>query len=60
MFARAHNRRKDWISLGNQLPGVYLVEPDLIERFNASYPDAKLTKEVMDKNKESSIVKKTI
>lgn len=59
LFARAHNRRKGWISLGNQLPGVYFVEPELVERFNNIYPDAKLTKEVMDKNKESSILKKS-
>jgi mRNA (2'-O-methyladenosine-N6-)-methyltransferase len=60
LFARAHNRRKGWISLGNQLPGVYFVEPELIERFNNVYPDEKLTPEVMNKNKESSIVKKAI
>lgn len=59
LFARSHNRRKGWISLGNQLPGVYFVEPELTERFNTVYPDAKLSKEVMDKNRESSIVKKT-
>jgi mRNA m6A methyltransferase catalytic subunit len=58
LFARPHNRRKGWISLGNQLPGVYFVEPEQIERFNEAYPEAKLTKEVMDKNKENSIIKK--
>ena len=58
LFARAHNRRKGWISLGNQLPGVYFVENELIERFNDVYPDSKLTEEVMRKNKESSIIKK--
>ena len=60
LFARAHNRRKGWISLGNQLPGVYLVEDELVDRFNKTYPDAKLTEEVMQKNKESSIIKKTV
>ena len=59
LFARPHNRRKGWISLGNQLPGVYFVEPELTERFNSIYPETKLTKEVMEKNKESSITKKT-
>jgi mRNA (2'-O-methyladenosine-N6-)-methyltransferase len=58
LFARPHNRRKGWISLGNQLPGVYFVEPEQIERFNAAYPEANLTKDVMDKNKENSIMKK--
>lgn len=59
LFARAHNRRKGWISLGNQLPGVYFVEPELIDRFNQKYPESRLTKEIMEKNKESSILKKT-
>jgi mRNA (2'-O-methyladenosine-N6-)-methyltransferase len=59
LFARAHNRRKGWVSLGNQLPGVYFVEPEQIDRFNEVYPDAKLTKEVMEKNKENSILKKS-
>ncbi len=58
LFARPHNRRKGWISLGNQLPGVYSVEDELIERFNKSYPEAILTPEVMEKNKENSITKK--
>jgi len=60
LFARAHNRRKGWVSLGNQLPGVYLVEQELIDRFDKTYPDAKLTEEVMQKNKESSIIKKVV
>ena len=58
LFARPHNRRKGWISLGNQLPGVYFVEPELVEKFNAAYPEAKLTGDVMEKNKENSILKK--
>jgi len=32
LFARPHNRRPGWISLGNQLPGIYLKEPDTIKR----------------------------
>ena len=45
LFARPHNRRKGWISLGNQLPGIYFVEEDMIERFNQCYPNNKLTKD---------------
>ena len=60
LFARPHNRRKGWISLGNQLPGVYFVEPELMDRFNETYPDAQLTQEIMDKNKENSIIKKAL
>lgn len=33
LFARPHNRRGGWVSLGNQLPGIYLVEPDVIKRY---------------------------
>lgn len=33
LFGRAHNVQPNWITLGNQLNGVKLVEPDLIEAF---------------------------
>ena len=55
LFARAHNRRHGWVSLGNQLPGVYLVEEDVINRFNDSFPEKKLTKEYMEINRLKSI-----
>jgi len=32
LFARPHNRRKGWLSLGNQLPGVYLYEKEVINK----------------------------
>ena len=51
LFARPHNRRTGWVSLGNQLPGIYLVEEDVIERFNERYSDITLTKELMEKYK---------
>jgi N6-adenosine-specific RNA methylase IME4 len=58
LFARAHNRRQGWISLGNQLPGVYFVEEEIIERFNKAYPTEKLDKEIMEQNKiQSTLVK---
>ena len=60
LFARAHNRRKGWISLGNQLPGIYFVEEDMIERFNKTYPENKLTKEIMEKNRDDSTMKKEV
>jgi mRNA (2'-O-methyladenosine-N6-)-methyltransferase len=60
LFARAHNRRKGWISLGNQLPGIYFVEEDMIKRFNKTYPENKLTKEIMEKNRDDSTMKKEI
>lgn len=33
LFGRAHNVQPNWITLGNQLNGVRLVEPNLIEAF---------------------------
>ena len=60
LFARAHNRRQGWISLGNQLPGVYFVEEEIIRRFNETYPNDKLDKETMEKNKIMSTAVKEI
>ena len=54
LFARAHNRRQGWISLGNQLPGVYFVEKDIIQRFNETYPNDKLDEKTMEENKIKS------
>ena len=60
LFARPHNRRQGWISLGNQLPGVYFVEEEIIERFNKAYPTDKLDKETMEQNKIKSTMVKEI
>ena len=60
LFARSHNRRQGWISLGNQLPGVYFVEEEIIERFNKAYPKYKLDKETMEQNKIKSTIVKEI
>lgn len=42
LFARPHNRRKGWVSLGNQLPGVYLQENQMIDWFIQKYPNLNL------------------
>jgi mRNA (2'-O-methyladenosine-N6-)-methyltransferase len=39
LFARPHNRRKGWVSLGNQLPGINIVEDDMKVRFKKCYPN---------------------
>jgi len=39
LFARMHNIQPNWVSLGNQLDGVNLVEPDVVQRFTKKYPD---------------------
>lgn len=48
LFARPHNRRRGWLSLGNQLPGIYLAEPDVLQRFQEMYPNMNLTVETMN------------
>lgn len=54
VFARPHNRRKGWMSLGNQLPGIYIVEPDVIRSFKKSYPEVPLD-EIMEKYKNLDV-----
>ena len=39
MFGRKHNRRKGWMTIGNQLDGIRLFEPDVVERWNRAFPD---------------------
>nr|XP_023921736.1 N6-adenosine-methyltransferase MT-A70-like [Quercus suber]POE98820.1 n6-adenosine-methyltransferase mt-a70-like [Quercus suber] len=39
LFARMHNTHAGWMSLGNQLRGVRLVDEGLRARFKAAYPD---------------------
>lgn len=39
LFGRPHNVQPNWITLGNQLDGIRLVDPDLIAQFQKRYPD---------------------
>eukprot|EP00743_Colponemidia_sp_Colp-15_P006993 GILK01007547.1.p1 GENE.GILK01007547.1~~GILK01007547.1.p1 ORF type:complete len:523 (-),score=80.31 GILK01007547.1:38-1570(-) len=39
LFGRSHNRHHNWVTLGNQLPGVHLVEHDVITRWNQANPE---------------------
>ncbi|KAJ3280494.1 N6-adenosine-methyltransferase subunit mettl3 [Borealophlyctis nickersoniae] len=43
IFGRMHNTRAGWTTLGNQLDGVRIYEPDLLERYNKKYPDKQAT-----------------
>ena len=38
LFARMHNVQPNWMSLGNQLSGVNLNEPQVVKKFQARYP----------------------
>jgi mRNA m6A methyltransferase catalytic subunit len=42
LFGRPHNIRPNWVTLGNQLDGVRLVEPDVVKRFKVKYPDGQV------------------
>ncbi|ONK73666.1 uncharacterized protein A4U43_C04F34010 [Asparagus officinalis] len=42
LFARMHNTHAGWLSLGNQLQGVRLVDEGLRGRFKAAYPDVEV------------------
>ncbi|XP_038982532.1 probable N6-adenosine-methyltransferase MT-A70-like [Phoenix dactylifera] len=42
LFARMHNTHAGWLSLGNQLQGVRLVDEGLRARFKAAYPDVEV------------------
>ena len=39
LFGRPHNVQPNWITLGNQLDGVRLIEPDVVRRFRQRYPN---------------------
>ncbi|CAD7078006.1 unnamed protein product [Hermetia illucens] len=39
LFGRPHNVQPNWITLGNQLDGIRLVDPELITQFQKRYPD---------------------
>ncbi|KAK3158706.1 hypothetical protein QOZ80_2AG0140540 [Eleusine coracana subsp. coracana] len=42
LFARMHNTQAGWLSLGNQLNGVRLVDEGLRARYKAAYPDVEV------------------
>lgn len=33
LFGRPHNCREGWMTLGNQLPGNYIKDMDILKRF---------------------------
>ncbi|XP_064078929.1 N6-adenosine-methyltransferase subunit METTL3-like isoform X2 [Macrobrachium nipponense] len=39
LFGRPHNVQPNWVTLGNQLEGVNLLEEDLVKSFKERYPD---------------------
>jgi len=39
LFGRPHNVQPNWTTLGNQLDGIRLIEPDVVRRFRQRYPN---------------------
>ncbi|XP_023222300.1 N6-adenosine-methyltransferase catalytic subunit-like [Centruroides sculpturatus] len=46
LFGRPHNVQPNWITLGNQVEGVRLIDPTLIEAFRKCYPDGNCMKKL--------------
>nr|XP_057922195.1 N6-adenosine-methyltransferase subunit METTL3 [Doryrhamphus excisus] len=44
LFGRPHNVQPNWITLGNQLDGIHLLDPDVVARFKDRYPDGVISK----------------
>lgn len=42
LFGRMHNCQPNWLTLGNQLEGVHLVEEERADSFWARYPNGDL------------------
>ncbi|XP_075685068.1 N(6)-adenosine-methyltransferase catalytic subunit METTL3 isoform X2 [Rhinoderma darwinii] len=44
LFGRPHNVQPNWITLGNQLDGIHLLDPDVVARFKQQHPDGVISK----------------
>ncbi|XP_064900390.1 N6-adenosine-methyltransferase catalytic subunit isoform X2 [Columba livia] len=44
LFGRPHNVQPNWITLGNQLDGIHLLDPEVVARFKQHYPDGVIGK----------------
>ncbi|XP_062502749.1 N6-adenosine-methyltransferase subunit METTL3-like [Corticium candelabrum] len=44
LFGRHHNVQPNWVTLGNQLQGVHLLDPDMVVRYRERYPDGNCVK----------------
>ncbi|XP_006035065.1 N6-adenosine-methyltransferase catalytic subunit [Alligator sinensis] len=44
LFGRPHNVQPNWITLGNQLDGIHLLDPDVVAQFKQRYPDGVISK----------------
>lgn len=44
LFGRPHNIQPNWVTLGNQVDGVKLIDPDVVRAFKKVYPDGNCMK----------------
>ncbi|XP_068611889.1 N6-adenosine-methyltransferase subunit METTL3 [Brachionichthys hirsutus] len=44
LFGRPHNVQPNWVTLGNQLDGIHLLDPEVVGRFKKRYPDGVISK----------------
>lgn len=49
LFGRMHNVQPNWITLGNQLSGVNLMEPQVVKKFQVRYPSGLCTEKPQQK-----------
>lgn len=50
LFGRPHNVKPNWVTLGNQLDGVRLMEPEVVKRYKAKYPDGNCMPQIANKD----------
>ena len=39
LFGRPHNVQPNWVTLGNQLDGVMIHDPEMLDRWMEHYPN---------------------
>ncbi len=42
LFGRQHNCQPNWMTLGNQLDGINIIEPDVAEMYWKRYPNGQM------------------
>ncbi|KAM3139893.1 hypothetical protein pb186bvf_007924 [Paramecium bursaria] len=52
LFGRPHNCRENWITLGNQLPGVFIKDETILSRFAEAYPQVDISENAMNTNQK--------
>jgi mRNA m6A methyltransferase catalytic subunit len=51
LYGRPKNCMPGWVTLGNQLPGIYLYDEEIRKCYKEKYPNEDLSMEKMEANK---------